>query len=348
MKEIIGAIHFHTIYSDGYSSYEEALAQAKPAGLAFLIGTDHNTLKPKEDGLEGYHNDVLLICGYEITNNVNHYLVIGIDRIFPPSDKPQEFIDKVKKEGGLGIIAHPHHLGIKRFGIDAFPWVDWNVKGYDCISIWDLVNDWGEHVNGYISGIKSLINPSGNLTGPNRKTLETWDRLNLERRVPGIGELDNHNNKFKVFGIPIVTFDWRFAFRTIRNHLFIDDMTGDVNKDTKNILDTIRKGRLFVANDYFMDSTGFEFFALLDGGSRAYMGDRLKAKTNIVLFAKSPIKAYIRLIHNSRLIKEVFSESLTYSTNESGVWRAEVYLQKGLWRRSWIYSNPIVIETENE
>jgi len=347
MKEIVGVIHFHTTYSDGYSSYQEALEKASLTGLDFLIGTDHNTLKPKEDGLEGYHNGVLLICGYEITNHLNHYLAIGIDKLIQPSDRPQEFIDKVKEEGGLGIIAHPHHLGIKRFGINAFPWGDWSVKGFDSISIWDLVNDWGEHINGYITGIRSLINPGGNLTGPNLDTLKVWDKLNLERLVGGIGELDNHNNQFKVFSIPIVTFKWEFAFRTIRNHLIVDNITGDANKDIKNILDIIRKGRLFVANDYFMDSTGFEFFALLDGGNRANMGDRLKPKTNIILFAKSPTKAYIRLIHNNKLIKEVYSDSLSYSTNESGVWRTEVHLQQGLWRRSWIYSNPIVIESED-
>ncbi|MGQ9706756.1 MAG: CehA/McbA family metallohydrolase [bacterium] len=345
MKEIVGSIHFHTTYSDGYSTYQEALEEAKKANLDFIIGTDHNTLKPKEDGLEGYHNGVLLICGYEITNNFNHYLVLGTDKLFSPNERPQEFINRVKEAGGLGIIAHPYHIGIKRFGVDAFPWMDWNVEGFDCISIWDLVNDWGEHIKGYITGIKSLIKPSENLTGPNHKALVMWDRLNLQRRVPGIGETDNHNTQFKVFGIPIVTFDWEFAFRTIRNHLFIDEMTGDANKDINKILETIKRGRLFIANDFFMDSTGFDFFALLDGGRRAYMGDRLQPKTEIFLFIKSPIKAYLRLMQNGRLIKEVYSNSLTYSTNKSGVFRAEVHLQKGLWRRSWIYSNPIVIES---
>lgn len=344
MREYVGVIHLHTEYSDGWGTYEQIMKTAKEVGLDFVIGTDHDTIQPKLDGLEGYHNGVLLICGYEITPEINHYLAIGTDKLIPPSDNPQDYIDDVRESGGLGVIAHPHHIGIKRFGVDAFPWNDWSVNGYDAMSIWDLVNDWGENINGYVSGLQGLINPAGYINGPNPKTLHLWDELNRERLVAGIGELDNHNTHFKVFGITVEVFKWEFALKTIRNHLLIDDITGDYERDTKHIIDVIKRGRLFVANDYFENSRGFEFFALLDGGKRAYMGERLPAGTKMNLFINSPKKAYILLFHNSNLVKEKYSTNLTYATDKSGVWRAEVHLQKGLWRRGWIYSNPITIE----
>ena len=46
----------------------EIIDAAQMAGLDFLILTDHNTLQAREEGWEGWHDDLLVVVGQEITN----------------------------------------------------------------------------------------------------------------------------------------------------------------------------------------------------------------------------------------------------------------------------------------
>ena len=47
---VSGAIHVHTTYSDGSGTVPEVAAAAQEAGLAFVILSDHDTLKALEEG----------------------------------------------------------------------------------------------------------------------------------------------------------------------------------------------------------------------------------------------------------------------------------------------------------
>ena len=72
-----GAIHCHTNYSDGTGSVEDVMKAANDAGLDFVMMTDHDTMKPRDDGHEKWHGSTLLIVGTEITPPNNHYIVFG-------------------------------------------------------------------------------------------------------------------------------------------------------------------------------------------------------------------------------------------------------------------------------
>ena len=99
MYEYIGAIHIHSNYSDGSKPIPEIAAIADSVGLNLLLFADHMTLKPLDDGLEGWHGRVLVLIGYEINDqqNRNHYLAFNLDEIIEPGVPAKEYVRKVKR-----------------------------------------------------------------------------------------------------------------------------------------------------------------------------------------------------------------------------------------------------------
>ena len=111
----------------------------------------------------------------------------------PPDMPPQAYLDRIRTRGGIGFIAHPDHEGTPLFHVKHYPWTDWSVTGYTGIGIWDFMTDWQNSLTGYLRAALSYVYPALFLRGPSPKTLARWDRLSQERRVVGIGELDNHD-----------------------------------------------------------------------------------------------------------------------------------------------------------
>ena len=60
MFEYIGALHAHSIFSDGSGEVADIARLADESGLDFLILTDHNTLRALKEGYEGWYNNTLL------------------------------------------------------------------------------------------------------------------------------------------------------------------------------------------------------------------------------------------------------------------------------------------------
>ena len=75
--DLTTVIHVHSTYSDGTGDMEEIAKAANDAGLDFVMMTDHDQMKPVEDGQEKWAGSSLIICGTEITPDKNHYIVFG-------------------------------------------------------------------------------------------------------------------------------------------------------------------------------------------------------------------------------------------------------------------------------
>ena len=80
LLESVGAVHLHSTFSDGARSIPEIAGIAARKGLDFLMFTDHNTLEPKRQGLEGWYDSVLVLIGYEI--NLRSHTSGPINAIF--------------------------------------------------------------------------------------------------------------------------------------------------------------------------------------------------------------------------------------------------------------------------
>nr|WP_223291048.1 CehA/McbA family metallohydrolase [Streptomyces avicenniae] len=110
-----GDCHLHTVHSDGRRTPAGIAAAARAAGLDFLTTTEHNT--PSAHGAwEGlWGDDLLVMCGVEVTTRTGHCLALGVE--------PGTFIDfrhraretayaptarGIRAAGGIVVPSHPH------------------------------------------------------------------------------------------------------------------------------------------------------------------------------------------------------------------------------------------------
>ncbi|MDD5687641.1 MAG: CehA/McbA family metallohydrolase [Elusimicrobia bacterium] len=325
MFDYCGAIHIHSFYSfDGHRKVEEIAESANRCGLDFIVITDHFSMEAKK--YEGWYKNTLVIVGEEISPRYNHYLAFDINKpviVTKQENTPQKYINEVNKQGGFGYIAHPDHPGNEKFDVKSYAWKDWNITGFSGFCIWDLQTDWQETLKNYPKAILSYLFPVCFLKGPKQETLKRWDEINLAEHKFGIGEVDNHEDIRKYFGLKLKIFKFDFAFKTIRTHITLEEPLSKDKTDIKKVYNAIKTGKSFVANDYYFNSKGFRFY-----------------KENNKIIVNTSKKAVIRIIKNGQNIVEDYSDNLSVQVNGKGVYRCECYLKKyGL--KPWIFSNPI-------
>lgn len=358
LNDYAGVIHLHSDYShDGRASILDIVEAARANGIDFVMLTDHDWLQAKHDGHERSYDGVHLFIGIEVTPRYNHYLAFGIDEpliscdlawVFPHEDEqeisPQFYIDWVRSKGGLGFIAHPDHEGALRFHVKQHPWNDWSVTGYTGMGIWDFMTDFQSRLKGYPSALLSYYFPAYRLCGPKKETLARWDELNRSRKIVGIGELDNHETVKELLGIQFHIFPFSEAFRFIRTHILTEaEFLKEDELDRGIILSALRRGRVYVALEYFENAKGFSF-VIMDESEVATMGDDFLLDELAIVQIELPAKGKIRLIKDGELFREAVGRELTCGIDEPGIYRVEVYHRKALKYRPWIFSNPIYVK----
>jgi hypothetical protein len=361
MYEYSGAIHIHSLYSDGTGKIEDIAKFADEAGLDFIIMTDHNTLKPKEDGYEKWISNVMVIIGYELNdiNNKNHYLVFGLDKVVGSLKdigngelgnrlSAPGYVRQVKEGGGIGFLAHPdesrHHLPSH----PPYPWTDTQTEDYTGIEIWNHMSEWVEGLN-ESNKLDRLLHPLKSINAPANETLKRWDRAALSRHVTGIGSVDAHAFKQNILGFfELEVFPYKVLFKSIRTHVLVENEIkyndeDNFEYDKRQVLDALRKGRCFIANSYYGNAKGFRFTAEFDENV-FHTGDTISSKNfeNLKLRVSVPKTSIIKLIRNGEVINEHKGTKLTVNTDEPGIYRAECW--EG--NKGWIFSNHIRLKKE--
>ncbi len=347
MIELIGAIHMHSVFSDGSGEVEEIARYAEEANLDYIILTDHNTLRALKEGYEGWYNNTLLLVGCEINDkhNENHYIALGINVAFSTRMSSKEYVKKVKDAGGIGFIAHPFEKRKHMIEHPPYPWTDWDSEDFTGIEIWNHMSEWMENLteeNKY----QAFIHPLRSIISPTKETLKKWDDLNIKRKVVGIGGIDAHAHKHNVLGfVEVEVFPYKVLFKSIRTHILIDEELPHNNDDnsmikTKGIIyAALKSGNCFFANDYRADSKGFRFFA--EAGKNKYgMGELVDNSGKVKLIVSVPAQnAEIRLICNGELVESEVGTYAKFTADKPGAYRVEIYHNK----KAWIYSNHIRI-----
>ena len=243
----IGALHIHTKYSDGTATIKEIAAAAKKAGLSWIIITDHNSLTGLNNDEEGWYDDVAVLIGEEITpEGSDHYLAFNIDQDISADDNPENYINEVKKQGGMGFIAHPDEKIKRKNQYKPLRWKNWNIQGFDGLEIWNYLSDWADNYD--TSRIfHCYFRRNQILTGPTREVLEWWDNLNNSSSdiVPAVGGLDAHALDYRFMGINVKIFPYKSNLKTLVNRLYLDkELSGDFIKAKAQIYDAIKRGDL--------------------------------------------------------------------------------------------------------
>jgi len=291
MFEYVGAIHVHSSFSDGSGNVKDIGNIASEAGLDFIIITDHNTLRALKEGYEGWYGNTLLLVGCEINDkeNKNHYLALGINDTISTRLPAKEIVAKVNDAGGIGFIAHPLEKRSSMKEHPAYPWTEWDIKDFDGIEIWNHMSEWMERLteeNKY----QAFVHPLRTIESPTAEMLELWDKLNLERKVVGIGGVDAHAHKVNLLGFfEVEVFPYKVLFKSIRTHILADEKievgaSGEAIDNAKQIIkNSLKSGRCFVSNHYHSDAAGFRFFAQ-DENEIFQMGDTVKLTENLNFF----------------------------------------------------------------
>ncbi len=345
MHEYTGALHMHSIYSDGSGKVEDIAGFADEVGLDFIILTDHNTLRALKEGYEKWYGKTLLLVGCEINDkeNKNHYLAFDIKETYSTRISAKEYVRKIKEAGGIGFLAHPHEKRTHMAEHPPYPWTEWDTKDFTGIEIWNHMSEWMENLteeNKY----KAFLHPLKTIEAPPPETLKVWDELNQERKVVGIGGVDAHAHKYNMLGfLEVEVFPYKVLFKSIRTHILTDkkikkdNTPAGIESAKKTIYKALEGGSCFIANDYHADSKGFQFYAEA-GNKKYYMGESPEFSGDTKLVIELPAdKAEIRIIRNGRLYAKAESSNYEMKVKSRGVYRAEIF-HNG---KAWIYSNPI-------
>jgi len=345
MFQVLGNIHIHSNYSDGNSTIPEIARAAKAAGLAFIVITDHNTLEGLPE--EGFIDDVLVLVGSEINNAAHHYLALGITAEIPPNDSdPQQVIDAVNRQNGLGFIAHPFEKGSPLvFNHQNFCWPKWDISGFTGMEVWNWCSQWRDGVRNIPLGLYyAYLNPYGPISGPCPQSLARFDQISGQRPLVAIAGSDAHAWPIHRGLVRRTIFPYKFLFRTINNCLLLESPLSDKLAEAKQqIYGALRAGRSFIVNCRVGNPAGVAFSAS-NGHQEFAIGQIVPFTKNASLQINCPHefsgRLRYRIIHNGKPLEEIPRCNVTIRVTQPGTYRLEVYVHK----KPWIFTNPIYFQ----
>lgn len=343
LVSVKGAIHVHSRYSDGSDGMESIIAAAREAGLDYVIVSDHNVLKAKTLGWEGWHDGVLVVVGCEISpHRCGHCVALNIaDCRGMKKMQPPEYLRKVREQGGIAFVAHPQGSEKKEFALTLKAWSHWDNPDYAGIEVWSYMHDWIEGC--HLSNLRDFIkSPDEHISGPSPGVLQLWDQLAAKRHVVGLGALDNHAANFplrKLGWKVLKIFPHEMAFKTVRTHVLTPPLTRKYHEDVATFLDAVSRGRCFIDYAPLGDATGFRFTAE-QGGVEYQMGDELAAGPPVSFKVSCPCHAEIILLRDGAAEATADGTALEHSVpGQAGVYRIEARIGG----RPWLFSNHIYV-----
>lgn len=357
-RDLSGALHVHSTYSDGASDIPTVMDAAREAGVDFVLLADHNTQRPLRDGWEEkFAEKPLLLIGTEVTVEHGAFL-LALD--MPPEweptkhQPPQVAVDEINAHGGLPLVSLPFDM--------KHPWLDWNVSGYRGLEVINVSTVARRHINlpsllwlvplfrrrGAMAVLRVL------LTRPDRE-LALWDELTTSGRpMIGICALDAHAlMKIGKKKHPIPSY--ADSFRTATTHFWIPPDAETAPEIRRALYESLRAGRCYMAYDCLGDPSQFTFTARGGNAKTAIpMGGCVTLEAGgVVLQAsvpKSEARVLLRLLRDGKCIAASTNGLLEHRVaDRPGVYRIEAFRYSGrvgpffFGTRPWIFSNPIYI-----
>lgn len=334
----IGAIHIHSVYSDGTGDIESISKAAKNAGLDWIIVTDHNSFEIEE----GIYNGVYVIKGEEISpKDENHYLALGINKYIQPNVNAKHNIEAVKLNGGFGFAAHADESDYRRNSHQPIKWTNKNITP-DGVEIWNWFSEWADNLNNrnIFSLAYAYLFKHNLVKEANATTIKWWDKLNntSDKIIPAIGGIDAHALKIKGYVIPVTIFPYQDMFKTIVNVISSNKpFAKDFKTRKTQILEAIKTGRNLIINRVV--SKEIPIFKISNQNQTATNGESISLDNETLLNVQTKKKGSIKIFHNGKEIKSVISNSIKMLLNEVGKYRVEIKFGK----RGFAYSNPILV-----
>lgn len=339
IKQYLGAIHIHSLFSDGTANVEEISLAAKKAGLSWIIITDHNNM----DIEEGFYNGVCVIKGEEISPTTNnHYLALNIKKIIKPTMEPEQFIEETHKQNGFGFIAHPDESQNRKNKYSPIYWENKEVIP-DGIEIWNWFSTWADNYcdKSIFHIVYCFLFRHQLVKKANEKSLQWWDKLNNQNSkiIPAICGVDAHALKIKKYIIPVTVFPYEMMFKTLTNVISINScLNEDFEIQKQQILHAIKNGNNLVLNRHV--TKNIPEINIKNKESLAKIGGSIKLDNETTLNVNYNKKVIISIWHNGQNIYQTFDKILKLPINKMGKYRVELLTKN----YAIAYSNPIIVE----
>jgi hypothetical protein len=343
LHDLACVVHVHSTFSDGTATVPEIAAAARRSGADGVLLTDHDTMEAKRRGLEGWHDDVLVLVGVEVSPPAGHLLAFGLDEEIDHAGLGEDQISAaVASRGALGFPAHPFSEGSRmsrRIG-RPHPWAPLAGGHFTGIEVWSLVTEAAESWASPLEALRFLRSSGVEVDGPPTRNLAGWDSLCTQRRCVGIAGLDSHQSGVRLPGGRVLSpLPHERFFAHLRTHvLCAAPPTGDVPHDRALVFDALREGRCYMSVDGLADARGFAFWAEGDEGV-APMGAR--ASLPLTLRAELPRPASVRVLGDGRELARRSGRALELRVEKPGAYRVEASLEVGGRARTWVLSNPV-------
>jgi hypothetical protein len=344
-----GAYHVHSQRSDGSGTVDEIAAAAAQEKLDFVILTDHGDATRTADP-PTYRSGVLCIDGVEISTSGGHYVALDLPPApYPLGGSPASVVEDVARLGGLGIVAHPDSAKPE------LRWGNWDA-GFNGLEWLNADSEWRDESS---TGLARLLvtywfRPVETLASALDRpvaTIERWDTLTGQRRVPALAGADAHARigvdrddpyaERAVVHMP----SYSVSFRTFQNRVILETpFRGDATADGAALLGAIREGRTFTTIDGLAPAGPFEFVGR-SGTAVARAGEYLDPQGAVSLEGRvaAPADAAVLVLRDGApvSISKESSFKLDIGT-QPGAYRVEVRLA-GQLPVPWLFSNPIYV-----
>ena len=347
-----GAIHVHSLRSDGTADVGTIAAAAARAGLDFVILTDHGDATRPPDPPQ-YFEGVLCIDAVEVSTDEGHVVALGLPRApYPLGGEARDVLEDISRLGGFSIAAHPEspRPGLRWSDRDSelggLEWLNADSEWRD-ESIWSLARALLTYP---IRGTETLVSLLDRPTG----TLERWDGLTQRRRVVAVAGTDAHARiGFRSIGEPydsgrsLHVPSYERMFQVFTNALPDITLSGDAAADAQRVLAAIRDGHVYSTIDGLGGATAMSFTAV-SGTVTAVAGDALPLDGPVTLRVdvQGPDTTRIDVLKDGRLLQTSTGMQLELVVDATAaVYRVEVVLpaSPGDPPVPWIVSNPIYV-----
>ncbi len=318
---VVGAVHMHTLASDGSGTVDDLVDAALTNQLDFIVVTDHNTRQPTT---YEYRRGVLIVHGEEFSSVYGHIVMLDMDTV---RVSEADSLDQVHglpyhrgpDDAGVRIAAHPNGRRL---------WRDRSASNVDGLEIWNADSEWRN--DGVLDWIEALtllpLRPSlAMLALVDRPTsnLALLDSAAVGRTLSTTCAVDAHA-RIDVTRSRLIRFpSYSQTLGLLHQHLPLTaPLTGEATVDGPRLVEAIRRGGGYCAVGGVAD----------DGALQIEQDD-----DRIVVSIPSDVaRARVRVYRDGHVVAEEEAHTVRVPTTESGMYRVEVDLRVRLVRSRWL------------
>lgn len=102
--------HVHSKYSvlDSSSEISDIIGAAKERELGGIAVTDHDAIGGSLKAAKLSSGELLIVPGMEVSSLEGHIVGLGIRRLVERDLSAEETVERIHKQGGLAVAAHPY------------------------------------------------------------------------------------------------------------------------------------------------------------------------------------------------------------------------------------------------